>query len=61
MKSTNLFINLINLIVRAFKLSNITIRVILDTHHLNIISNILCFDIFSLFRAIYHNTIHAII
>ena len=44
-----------------FKLGNSTIRVVLDTHHLNIISIILCFNIFPLFWAIYHNTIYAII
>ena len=43
------------------KLSNITIRVILDTYHLNVISIILFFDIFFFFWDIYHNIIYAII
>ena len=44
-----------------FKLGNITIRVILDTHNLNIINSILCFNIFFFFLAICHNTVYTII
>ena len=44
-----------------FKLGNSTIRQILDTQHLNIISIISCFDIFPFFQKYYHYTIYAII
>ena len=52
-KSSNVFINMIALIVRVFYVMYQYYKINVDTHHLNIISIISCFDIFSVSRAIF--------